>query len=88
MAKEPEIFCPACKKSPRIEDRWVCKPSCGTVWHTFWTGGVCPGCGHQWTETQCPACVVTSPHKDWYHFPDDDTEIEKVTTEAPEVIGA
>jgi hypothetical protein len=47
-------------------------PSCGTVWHTFWTGGVWPGCGHQWRDTQCPACQVLSPHREWYHYPEAD----------------
>lgn len=47
-------------------------PSCATVWHTFWTGGVCPGCGYQWKKTQCPACGELSPHKEWYHYPDAD----------------
>jgi hypothetical protein len=67
MQDEPEIFCPACEYRPRIEDRWDCVPSCGTSWHTFWTRGVCPGCGHLWTKTQCPACGELSPHVAWYH---------------------
>jgi hypothetical protein len=28
--------------------------TCGHEWNTFDTGGVCPACVHQWTETQCP----------------------------------
>lgn len=69
---EPEIYCPCCKYRPKPEDRWVCVPSCGTVWNTFWTGGVCPGCGYRWEKTQCPACEVLSPHLDWYHYPEDE----------------
>jgi hypothetical protein len=30
------------------------------------TGGVCPTCLHQWTETQCLSCSRWSPHSDWY----------------------
>ena len=45
-------------------------PSCGTVWHTFWTGGVCPGCAYQWQVTVCLTCGVLSPHKAWYHYPE------------------
>ena len=68
--KEPEIYCPKCKWRPRAENRWACVPICGTEWNTFWTGGVCPGCSHRWQKTQCLACGVISPHRDWYHYPD------------------
>jgi len=44
-------------------------PSCGTVWNTFWTRGVCPGCGYKWQKTQCLACGFLSPHEAWYHYP-------------------
>ena len=80
---EPEIFCPKCGYRPRAEDRWSCTPSCGTVWHTFWTGGVCPGCGYQWEKTQCPKCGELSPHKDWYHYPENIEEREKTETPEP-----
>jgi len=42
------------------------------AWNTFWTGGVCPGCSHRWQTTQCLACHAVSPHKDWYHWPQDE----------------
>jgi predicted amidophosphoribosyltransferase len=45
-------------------------PGCGTQWNTFWTHGVCPGCGHAWQDTQCLACLKMSPHRAWYHYPD------------------
>ena len=45
------IRCPLCGWSPRREDKWFC--TCGNEWNTFDTGGVCPACLHQWTETQC-----------------------------------
>ena len=78
MRREPEIYCPKCEYHPVAEDRWECMPSCGTSWHTFWTGGVCPGCSYQWRVTQCPACGELSPHKDWYHYPEGDkTETEE-----------
>ena len=69
MKGEPQIYCPRCKYRPVAEDRWSCVPTCGTVWHTFWTGGVCPGCGHRWRDTQCPSCHAISPHRKWYHNP-------------------
>jgi hypothetical protein len=75
MAADPdkrerrEIFCPACEYRPQPEDRWDCLPRCGTLWHTFWTRGVCPGCGIHWPKTQCPSCGVLSPHEAWYHDP-------------------
>ncbi len=67
-----QIYCPQCKWRPGPLDRWSCTPSCGTVWNTFWTRGVCPGCGVRWPKTQCLACSVFSPHEDWYHEPDAD----------------
>jgi hypothetical protein len=36
----PRIRCPLCDWSPRKEDKWFC--SCGHMWNTFDTGGVCP----------------------------------------------
>ena len=60
----PRIRCPLCDWSPRKEDRWCCE--CGHEWNTFDTGGVCPACLHQWTETQCLSCSRWSPHSDWY----------------------
>lgn len=67
----PEIYCPKCQWRPQPEDRWSCEPKCGTVWNTFWTRGMCPGCAKQWPVTQCLACRKISPHKEWYHFPDE-----------------
>jgi len=43
------IRCPLCGWSPRKDDLWSC--TCGHEWNTFDTGGVCPACLHQWTET-------------------------------------
>jgi len=68
----PEIRCPACRWRPGPEARWTCLPRCGTVWNTFATGGLCPGCGVRWHRTQCLACSAVSPHRDWYHDPADD----------------
>jgi hypothetical protein len=77
MRNEPEIYCPKCEYHPIAEDRWECVPSCGTTWHTFWTGGVCPGCGYHWLKTQCLACGEVSLHKEWYHYPNRHPEVEQ-----------
>ena len=71
---KPEIYCPACRWRPGSEARWQCTMrDCDTVWNTFWTRGVCPGCAYQWRNTQCLVCLEFSPHESWYHFPDDAT---------------
>jgi hypothetical protein len=70
-----EIYCPRCEYRPKDDDRWDCLPSCGTTWHTFWTGGVCPGCGVKWPKTQCPSCDKISPHGEWYHYPEKEQEV-------------
>jgi hypothetical protein len=71
MKRQPIIRCPACEWRPTPEARWECVPSCATIFHTFWTGGVCPGCGWKWEKTQCLACGTLSPHKAWYREPDE-----------------
>ena len=60
----PRIRCPLCGWSPGKEDKWFC--ACGCEWNTFDTGGVCPSCLHQWTETQCLSCSRWSAHSEWY----------------------
>ena len=77
--RDAEIFCPKCQWRPRAEDRWSCEPKCGTVWNTFWTRGMCPGCAKQWAVTQCLECKKTSPHKDWYHLPDESQNAKRVS---------
>ncbi|KAF1006168.1 MAG: hypothetical protein GAK28_02786 [Luteibacter sp.] len=77
MTDQPHIHCPLCLWEPKAESRWICAPGepgsgCRTSWHTFWTAGCCPGCGHFWTMTACHACKKSSPHESWYHFPEKD----------------
>ena len=67
MSDKADIWCPQCRWRPRPDSRWICTPACGTVWHTFWTRGVCPGCAVKWPRTQCLACHEFSPHEAWYH---------------------
>ena len=74
MKGEAEIYCPLCAWRPSATDRWWCYPGCQTIWNTFWTRGLCPGCGHQWLETMCFACGKVSPHESWYHYPDGEHE--------------
>jgi len=60
----PHIRCPLCGWVPGKHDRWQC--TCGHVWNTFDTGGVCPACIKQWTSTKCPSCKRWSAHSAWY----------------------
>ena len=60
-----EIYCPKCRWEPPPSARWQC--TCGHVWHTFETGGQCPGCTKVWRDTMCLACRGWSKHHDWYH---------------------
>lgn len=62
--RKPRIRCPLCRWQPDRSSRWAC--DCGTVWNTFQTRGLCPGCSYQWTQTTCLACQRWSPHQSWY----------------------
>jgi len=84
MPSEAEIYCPKCIWRPSANDRWQCLPACGTVWNTFWTRGMCPGCGHLWLHTQCLSCQEMSPHEAWYHYPDVDSS-EQTRSEPQEL---
>lgn len=63
--REVRIFCPKCNWKPRQQDRWSC--TCGCIWNTFDTGGMCPDCGKAHQSTQCLSCARFSPHAEWYH---------------------
>jgi hypothetical protein len=69
------IRCPLCKWQPNASSIWQCNDrgypeyffgGCGTLWNTFDTRGLCPGCGHQWRWTGSLWCHNWSPHQDWY----------------------
>ena len=62
--RRAKIRCPRCAWVPGATDRWMC--SCGFMWNTFDTHGLCPACQYQWKDTACPACCEWSPHDDWY----------------------
>lgn len=68
------IRCPLCRWQPDSSSSWVCGGDgppeyfigCGTIWNTFDTHGVCPGCDHQWLWTDCLSCENSSLHEAWY----------------------
>jgi len=69
------VRCPSCKWQPKASSRWYCGDceypeyfynGCGAAWNTFATGGVCPGCHHQWRWTVCLSCYRWSRHEQWY----------------------
>jgi hypothetical protein len=72
------IRCPLCSWHPTASSLWCCDGSeapepfkgCGTLWNTFSTRGVCPGCSHQWQWTSCLRCHQWSPHEKWYERKD------------------
>ena len=73
------IFCPVCSWAPQPHDRWCCRPGCYTVWNTFETRALCPGCQKQWAVTQCLACSIVSLHEDWYHDDAENTALESAS---------
>ncbi|BDC51496.1 hypothetical protein F183_A38120 [Bryobacterales bacterium F-183] len=58
------IRCPHCAWTPTRHDLWTCH--CGCSWHTFDTGGRCPSCNWNWSQTQCPRCKGWAAHAAWY----------------------
>jgi hypothetical protein len=58
------VHCPACGWSPDASARWAC--SCGFMWNTFDTRGVCPACEKQHLDTACFACRERTSHERWY----------------------
>jgi hypothetical protein len=80
-SERADIHCPKCQWKPSHEDRWACTPSCGTIWNTFWTRGVCPGCQVKWPITQCLACLQYSPHEAWYHLKQPEGEASRDVVE-------
>lgn len=81
--EEEDVFkrirCPLCAWQPDAASRWCCEASdspepffrgCLTIWNTFATHGLCPGCSHQWSWTSCLRCHGWSLHEDWYDTQD------------------
>ncbi len=69
------IRCPLCHWQPTASSLWCCGTcdhpeyffrACGTMWNTFTTRGLCPGCAHQWRYTVCLRCKGWALHEDWY----------------------
>lgn len=69
------IRCPLCGWRPSSSSMWACQSfgtpepffgGCGSIWNTFETRGLCPGCAHQWRWTSCHRCHRWSPHEEWY----------------------
>lgn len=69
------IRCPLCRWQPTASSLWCCGGrghpeyffgGCGTMWNTFTTRGLCPGCAHQWRYTACLQCKDWTLHEDWY----------------------
>src|ERR1017187_3627438 len=79
MSQQMEIKCPKCSWEPSSNSLWRC--TCGAVWNTFDTVGVCPKCSKKWEMTQCCFCHVWSKHDDWYQIPID---FRKLTEYNPE----
>lgn len=75
---EVKIVCPKCNYEPSKHDKWFCSKCFSDTWNTFDTQGLCPECGYQWKNTQCPSCGRWSPHFDWYRFDDLFSEINRI----------
>ena len=83
--KNLAIKCPKCHWEPDGKAYWQC--SCGHVWDTFSTQGVCPKCHKRWQDTSCilhaGGCTAWSPHIDWYHIP---LDMEKLLEKKEEAL--
>jgi Zn-dependent protease len=64
MPRREGFACPACKTPPPVGDIWKCS-QCGRAFDTFQTGGVCPACGAQFSETRCMECGAAHPFSQW-----------------------
>ncbi len=65
MNEGSDVRCPECGWIPEATDFWECAPPCDAQWNTFATGGRCPKCFRQWSDTQCPSCGAWSSHSAW-----------------------
>lgn len=78
-----KIACPKCDWEPDGGEYWGCS-SCGHIWDTFMTTGVCPSCNNRHKHTQCighaGGCNQSSLHVEWYRELDEKLreELEKV----------
>ncbi|HQU43950.1 MAG TPA: site-2 protease family protein [Pirellulales bacterium] len=67
LARAPRrvgFACPSCGAAPPIGDYWTCG-HCRTAFDTFFHVASCPGCAHEFPQTQCSACNATHPIMDW-----------------------
>lgn len=65
MNEDFVVRCPECGWIPEATDSWECAPPCDAQWNTFATGGRCPKCFRQWSDTQCLSCGAWSSHSAW-----------------------
>lgn len=62
--RHAECACPSCGAAPPSGEYWLCG-KCHTRFDTFAERGVCPGCGGNFKETQCPACHARHSIDQW-----------------------
>ncbi|HJT35533.1 MAG TPA: site-2 protease family protein [Pirellulales bacterium] len=66
--RHAEYACPSCGASPPSGEYWLCG-KCHTRFDTFAERGICPGCGGNFKDTQCPACHARHSIDRWLLAP-------------------
>lgn len=68
LPKHSCFACPSCKVAPPQIPIWQCS-QCGTRFDTFQNFATCPGCGFQFSTTQCIECGENHPINQWMIAP-------------------
>ncbi len=63
-----DVVCPGCAAHPVMGPYWRCT-ECDSRFDTFEYAAMCPGCGFEAPDTQCPECRRRFPWRSWRRLP-------------------